>query len=427
MDRFQILQRVVLNRPLATAVPTMFLMNRHNELTAIYQGRQALTTIWEDVTRSDESSEIRRNGIVPFAGTWTTTPDVLLLRPVANVYREAGYREDYEYFLRIDRERLTRLLRVVGNDQQRRDLEYRFANDSLDIGLSLLESGQSADSMEYFRAGLERVPQSATGHFHLGRALLSLGKTDEAAAEFEKTLQIDPKYHPAQFQLGMRATAANQLNVAADFFRKVVEHQPQHVEAWTNLGVVLARTKQPAASVEALIRATELDPNNVQALLFLGGQWATLGRFAEASQCFRRVTELNPNIAQGYAALGQALVKMREDTSAASALRRAIELNPQDAGSRLQLAWLQATSSVDSVRAGEVALIAALDLAKQTKRLDPRVLDVLAAAYAENGQFKDAVAAIHEAQTRIPQDHPLQKLLLERLAQYEQGHPFREK
>ena len=427
MQKLQIMQRVVLNRPLPPAVPMKLLVNSHNELIAIYQGGQPLATILQDVKDSSGSILSRRDLAIPFAGTWTTPPKVLLMRPVANVFRDAGFRDDYERFLKLDRERLVRLQMGVQSEDERREMEVRYANDSLDLALSLLESGRTKESTEYFREGLAYVPDSATGHFHFGRALQAIGSDSEARNEFEKTLQLDPRFFRARFQMAVYEAAAGQLENARENFQRVVDEQPNHAEAWTNLGVVLARLELRERSIAALQTATRLNPNGVQAWMTLGAQFAGQRNFKQASECFRRVTQLEPNLPQGFAALGQALVQLKDDENAAAILQQAVELNPRDAGSQIQLSWLQSTSPISSVRNGKAALQTAAQLAKNTKYRDPRILDVLAAALAETGDFRQAAVTAQRALDLTPPQHPMHAFVRNRMKLYEKGVPYRTK
>ncbi|MCA9215630.1 MAG: ASPIC/UnbV domain-containing protein [Planctomycetales bacterium] len=418
MDKIRVLQRIVLNRPLASAVPFMLLADANNQLVAMYQGAQPIQTIIDDAASSSNSIVARRSRSVPFPGTWTTPPDILLLRPVASVFQEAGHDDDYLRYLQLDRQRLSQLLTSSNSDKVRQQLAVRVANDSFDVGLSLLESGQAAESIDYFREGLELVPSSAKGHFHFGRALESVGKSESAFAEYSSTVSLDPKFARARFRLGMMAASKNRFDEAIEHFRSIVNDHPDHVDAWANLGVILARTRKNEEAIAALKRATELDDSRVQSWLALGGQLASRGEFSKAADCFARVTELQPNLAQGFAALGQAFAQMKQDENAVTALRRAISLNPRDAGSQLSLASIQAASSIESIRDGENALAIATQLAAMTQNQDPRVLDVLAAAYAETGDFDQATKIANDALALIPNEHPLRKQVESRLALY---------
>ena len=90
-------------------------------------------------------------------------------------------------------------------------------------------------------------------------------------------------------------------------------------------------------------------------------------------------------------------------------------------------AFALATSPVDHVRNGPKAV----ELAKRAVEWsggEPAAMDALAAAYAETGQFADALRVANEAADLA--DHAgnaaLAKEVRARLALYDQGHPFRD-
>ena len=87
-------------------------------------------------------------------------------------------------------------------------------------------------------------------------------------------------------------------------------------------------------------------------------------------------------------------------------------------------AWLRATSRAAGVRNGELALAQA----QQALALEPNAahLDTLAAAYAELGQFDNAVATQREALTLAVADQGMVREMNLRLEAYSQGRPWRE-
>jgi hypothetical protein len=56
---------------------------------------------------------------------------------------------------------------------------------------------------------------------------------------------------------------------------------------------------------------------------------------------------------------------------------------------------------------------------------DPRVLDVLAAAYAEDGRFGEAITTARQALSRAAAQPALETALRQRLRLYEDGKAFR--
>jgi serine/threonine-protein kinase len=90
------------------------------------------------------------------------------------------------------------------------------------------------------------------------------------------------------------------------------------------------------------------------------------------------------------------------------------------------VAWLMATCSDASLRNGRIAVEQAQKAVAATNRKDPNVLDTLAAAYAENGQFDQAVRTQKEAMVLITSETAL-KDYRSRLDLYEANEPYREK
>jgi len=89
------------------------------------------------------------------------------------------------------------------------------------------------------------------------------------------------------------------------------------------------------------------------------------------------------------------------------------------------LAWLLATCDDPKVRNGADAVKFAEQAVEKTDRKNPMILDTLAAAYAEAGQFDQAVNAQKEAMVLL-QDEEQKKDFATRLKLYESSTPYRE-
>jgi Flp pilus assembly protein TadD len=89
------------------------------------------------------------------------------------------------------------------------------------------------------------------------------------------------------------------------------------------------------------------------------------------------------------------------------------------------LGWLLATCADSEVRDGRDAVTFAQKAVSATNRKDPSILDTLAAAYAEAGQFAKAVSVQNEA-IGLNQDATLKEGMTKRLKLYESNSPYRE-
>jgi N-acyl-D-aspartate/D-glutamate deacylase len=94
------------------------------------------------------------------------------------------------------------------------------------------------------------------------------------------------------------------------------------------------------------------------------------------------------------------------------------------------MAWQLATSTNPDERDGAAAVWLAEKSVQIAERKEAVLLDTLAAAYAESGQFSAAVNAQTEALTLLKQSNAAHPMTVEkyaaRLALYLQGLPFRQ-
>jgi Flp pilus assembly protein TadD len=134
-----------------------------------------------------------------------------------------------------------------------------------------------------------------------------------------------------------------------------------------------------------------------------------------------------PDNANAHAQLGRSLVELGRFESAAEHLATAVRLNPDDFAATLTLAWLQATSPIEAVRDGASAVKLAQRLQSSSAGENPMVLDVLAAAFAEQGEFESARAPLLDAIGRLGDSSPaVREYLLARLKKYEAQRPHRD-
>ena len=96
------------------------------------------------------------------------------------------------------------------------------------------------------------------------------------------------------------------------------------------------------------------------------------------------------NLAQLYTLRANAYSRLGRKAEALHDFQSAISLSKTDPICRAGAAWLYATTSDAQLRNGAIAVALATEAAKLTQWKDDTVLDVLAAAYAEGGDFRSA-------------------------------------
>jgi Flp pilus assembly protein TadD len=148
------------------------------------------------------------------------------------------------------------------------------------------------------------------------------------------------------------------------------------------------------------------------------------GKTGEAVQRFEQGLRTRPDDLPLHCALA-AIARRRGDVrTEVQHLRRIVELDPGNLPAANSLAWILATSDDDSLRNGKQALQLARRCAKATGHEQAGALDTLAAAFAETGDFAEAVRWQTQAVELAQQ--PEKAELRSRLELYEVGKPFRQ-
>jgi tetratricopeptide (TPR) repeat protein len=183
-------------------------------------------------------------------------------------------------------------------------------------------------------------------------------------------------------------------NEAAGHFRKVLASEPDNAKVHDNLALVLSEP----------------------------------GETNEAVRHFAELVRLKPDDARAHYDLALAELDIGQDGPALAHLRRALTLQPTLLTQINNRAWLLATHPDASARNGKKAIVLARAVLEDPGLRRSWVLDTLAAAYAEVGQFASATNYAKQALflARAADDLALGEEISHRLALYHQGQPYRE-
>jgi len=267
-----------------------------------------------------------------------------------------------------------------------------------DRAWEVAQKGPPEAAAAAWRSALELNPDDARANNNLGFALARLGKLDEAIACWETAFRSNDQFLEVRENLaraletqGVAALQRGAIDEALPRLRRAVQLNPQEAANQYNLGLALLRKSS----------------------------------FDEAIAQFRKALALYPRDAQTHNDLGVALSLKRRFDEAVAQFREAMAADPQFAQAQSNLAWLLATCPQATVRNGAEALKLAAKAVDLSHGNDPRMLDSLAAAYAETGRFREAVETARRALDLAGQ--PLVSALKARIALYERREPFREK
>jgi tetratricopeptide (TPR) repeat protein len=196
--------------------------------------------------------------------------------------------------------------------------------------------------------------------------------------------------------------------------------------AFNNRGVAYRQIGEIDKAFDDFSSAIDYDPNWGAAYVNRGRIYFNRREWAKADADFTEATRKDPAEARVDAFASRALLRviLGQYKGALADYEAALSSNRKLVEAYVGEAWLLATCQDDSIRDGKKAVM----LAQQGLKLEdrPALHDALAAAYAESGQFEDAVReqekVVELARAGRPGNWPVPE---ERLALYKGGVPFR--
>ena len=198
--------------------------------------------------------------------------------------------------------------------------------------------------------------------------------------------------------------------------------------ALNNLGIIFLDKGKLDDAIFKLQAAIDLRPENAPAHDNLAKALLKKGQVAEAMVHYRKFLELESANVEARNTLGTALIQQGHIREAIDQWQEVLALQPENGNAASNLAWVFATCIDDSIRDGTRAA----QLGEKALRISggkiPMIYKVLAAAYAENGRFADAVeTAQRGAKLATSQGNsPLAAELESNIALYQSGRPLRD-
>jgi tetratricopeptide (TPR) repeat protein len=296
------------------------------------------------------------------------------------------------------------------------------------MGVAFAAERRFDEAIDSYRKSLQVNPNDADVLNNLGAALFNQGRFDEALGCYHQALAIDPKFAGAHNNLGILLEKQGRAADAIEEYRRAIELKPDRVEFYSNLGNLLAAQGRTTEADEQFQKALAIKPDYAPAhyslanLLFAQGQWQG------AVEHYQQALEQMPDSVHAHYQLGLSLQCLGKSAAAIPEFDKVLELDPNHVAAQNNLAWILATCPDASLRNGSKAM----DLAQRAMHLSdgksPQILDTLAAAYAEAGQFPEAVGTARRALelSEAQNNKPLMEVIHNQLKLFETNSPYHE-
>lgn len=287
------------------------------------------------------------------------------------------------------------------------------------------QAGYWHDSIALWRHCLAVTPNNVVAHYNLGWALEHSGQPKEALVEYRKAVELKPDHLDATMNIGTCYMELKRFDTATNWLGKALELRPDYWTAQQNMGVALVELGDFRAARTHLREALKVNPQSPGALTALGRICSAEGNSEEAVQNYTEAIRINPRSPDAYYYLGLESLKNNSPDQAQEYFKEAVTINPlwdlahlqyaitlgaagspkaaiqeYQAALRLNpdlvpalnnLAWVLATHRDPACRDGAEAVRLARRACEVTHHREPVFVGTLAAAYAEAGQFEQAI------------------------------------
>jgi protein O-mannosyl-transferase len=190
------------------------------------------------------------------------------------------------------------------------------------------------------------------------------------------------------------------------------------------MGLVAWAEGRTNAAIVHLSEVLRIAPGNLRAesnlaiLEFENGQTSEgLCRIKRLQQIYPAEISLRQTIAEMYYSTG-------DRSNALHEFDLVLKSMPDNLHAQQRVAWILATAPEDNLRSTNRAVALAESVAEMTGYRSWRALDILAVAYAENGNFQLAIKTAQKALELASEEN--KSGVRARLLLYEKGQPFRE-
>ena len=282
-----------------------------------------------------------------------------------------------------------------------------------------------ADNESLWRTTLARNPKAFLGYDNLAAIIMSRGQVDEAIAEFRKALTLFESpvvYH----NLGNALLQKGMFDEALTNFQRALQIQPAYTKGNADLGNYYMRAGRPDTAIQYYQKSLKLKPDDASVYYGLGNAYMQERQLDLAINYWQKAVDIQTNFPMAHNNLGNALMSKGQIRDAIQHWEAALAGNPDLVGAQVNLAWVWATAPDPSLRNGQGALSLAERAATLTRLQDPLVIRSFAAAYAENGDYSDAVAAAQDAIQKSRANPRLVAALQDELKYYQAQQPYRD-
>jgi tetratricopeptide (TPR) repeat protein len=282
-------------------------------------------------------------------------------------------------------------------DKALADLEVVLRIDPTDAVALYNRGNLWSDRKEYDKAladldeAIRLQPQFAAAIGNRGIIWATKKEYDKALADFDRAIRINPRDGNAFYNRGRIWMDRADYDKALADFDQATRFDPQHAPAYASRGFVWRTRQEYVRALADYDEAVRLAPRDAQAVAHRGFVRVLRKEYDKALADFDRAVEIDAGYTAAIYARGRVWQDRKEYAKALADYDRVLRIDPKDGGALTSRALLLAACPDAKYRDGKRAVETARRACELTDWKNSYCLDPLAAAYAEAGDFAQAV------------------------------------
>lgn len=260
-----------------------------------------------------------------------------------------------------------------------------------ELGIALYKSRQPERAIASLTEAIRIAPEHGELRAIRGICYEAVKKLREAAKDLELAVTVYPTRTDIMVELGNVQLALGKNKRAAELYSTALGLNNDNLTALKGRAQAYFNQKEYPASIQDSTRGLVRKPNDVMLRTLRGEAYSESGMYSSALEDFNTILSKDPNNESVLMMRAKSLVAKHEYSSALEDLNRQATTNPNNIQVMILKAQIYGGCPEDMIRNGAKARELALSACRASEWKDWQALECLAFAYAELGDFKEAI------------------------------------
>lgn len=291
----------------------------------------------------------------------------------------------------------------------------------LTVIIDLCKAARNGQPSDELNSQLNRL--CAWAYNRRGEVFISDGDERAAFDDFSRAIACDKDCWSAFHNRAVTYATYGQKQDALNDFAEALRINPEAVEVYRNRAELNLQMDNLQAAIDDLTLAIARSAGDGDLRSLRGDVYHRMGKPDLAAREYDSAVELGSESASTLAHRALLAARAGDFDRATIDYDTALERDPYHAETYRGVAWLLATCPDVRYRDESKALEAAKRAQRFGAANDPSILDAVAAAHANAGDFDAAIQYAEQAATLAT--HAERNAILERISRYRDGQPYR--